>query len=190
MKFERLGNSIKILSGFPFKSELFNEEGIGLPLIRVRDVNSGFSGMYYSGEYPNEYVICNGDILIGMDGDFNAVVWKQGTALLNQRVCKLIVDEKKLEKLYLLHYLPKALKDIHGKTTFTTVKHLSNKSIEAIQIPLPENLDDQIHIANILTRAEKLIAKRKDSIKTLDELLKSTFMEMIGDPLGMRRTLK
>jgi type I restriction enzyme S subunit len=201
MKLESLGSYIKILSGFPFKSELFNEEGIGLPLIRVRDVNSGFSGMYYSGEYPNEYIICNGDILIGMDGDFNAVVWKYGTALLNQRVCKLVVDEKKLSKLYLLHYLPEALKEIHGKTTFTTVKHLSSKFIVSIQIPLPETLDDQIRIATILTRAERLIAKRKDSIKALDELSKSTFWEMFGDPvrnekgwpllpLGNRLTIK
>lgn len=183
MKLESLDKYITVLSGFPFNSELFNKEGIGLPLIRVRDVNSGFSGIYYSGKYPNEYVIYDGDILIGMDGDFNVVVWEYGTALLNQRVCKLIIDEKKLNKFYLLHYLPKALKKIHGKTTFTTVKHLSTKSIRDIRIPLPENYDDQIRIAAVLTRAEKLIAKRKESIKVLDELLKSTFLEMFGDPV-------
>ncbi len=183
MQVDRLGNYIKIISGFPFKSELFNEEGVGLPLIRVRDVNSGFAGIYYSGEYPNEYVIVNGDILIGMDGDFNAIVWKHGDALLNQRVCKLVVDDRKLSKSYVLQYLPQALKDIHRKTTFTTVKHLSNKSIEAIQIPLPDSIADQIRIAAVLSRAEKLIARRKASIKALDELLKSTFLEMFGDPV-------
>lgn len=183
MQLERLGNYIKILSGFPFKSEHFNKEGIGLPLIRVRDVNSGFSGMYYSGNYSNEYVIHNGDILIGMDGDFNAIAWKNGKALLNQRVCKLVVDEGKLNKNYMLQYLPLELKSIHGKTTYTTVKHLSAKSIEVIKIPLP-SLNDQIRIANVLTRAETLIAKRKESIKGLDEFLNSTFVEMFGEVIS------
>jgi type I restriction enzyme S subunit len=51
-----------------------------------------------------------------------------------------------------------------------------------IQIPFPP-LDDQIRISTVLTRAEKLITKRKESIEALDELLKSTFLEMFGDPV-------
>lgn len=51
--------------------------------------------------------------------------------------------------------------------------------MEKYKIPLP-SLDDQIRIAAVLTRAEALIAKRKESIKVLDELLKSTFLEMFG----------
>lgn len=183
MKLKRLGDYINIVSGFPFKSELFNVEEVGVPLIRVRDVNSGFSGMYYSGNYSKEYVINNGDILIGLDGDFNAVVWKNGTALLNQRVCKIVVDEKKLNKIYLLQYLSKALRAIHEKTTYTTVKHLSTKSIANILIPLPP-LEEQIRIATVLSRVEALIDKRKESMKMLEEHLKSTFHDMFGDPVN------
>ena len=62
------------------------------------------------------------------------------------------------------------------------LKHISKGFISNIKIPLPP-LDDQIRIADILTRAENLIAKRKESIKALDELLKSTFLEMFGDPV-------
>ena len=54
--------------------------------------------------------------------------------------------------------------------------------LEKIQIPLPP-LNNQIRIATVLTRAEKLIAKRKESIRELDEFLKSTFLEMFGDPV-------
>ena len=182
MKSERIGKHIKILSGYPFKSVYFNEEGSGLPLIRVRDVNSGFSGMYYSGDYPEEYVIENGDTLIGMDGDFKVVEWKYGKSLLNQRVCKIEVNSSSLNKQYLLQFLPAALNEIHKNTNFTTVKHLSVKTIELIQIPLPP-LDEQKRIAAVLTRAEKLIHRRKESIGLLDEFLKSTFLEMFGDPV-------
>jgi len=54
--------------------------------------------------------------------------------------------------------------------------------IENFKLPMLA-IDDQIRIATILTRAENLIAKRKASIKALDEFLKSTFLEMFGDPL-------
>jgi type I restriction enzyme S subunit len=57
------------------------------------------------------------------------------------------------------------------------------KFLKAIKIPVPNNIDDQIRIATLLSRAESLIAKRKESIRLLDELLKSTFLEMFGDPV-------
>ncbi len=54
--------------------------------------------------------------------------------------------------------------------------------LDKISIPLPP-LPDQIRIAEILSQAESLIAQRKQSISLLDELLKSTFLEMFGDPV-------
>ncbi len=58
------------------------------------------------------------------------------------------------------------------------------------EIPIPEKLKDQIRIANILSRAEALIAKRKESIHLLDELLKSTFLDMFGDPVRNEKGFK
>lgn len=58
---------------------------------------------------------------------------------------------------------------------------ISNSGIERIFVPVPD-YNDQIHIANLLSKAENLIAQRKESIRLLDEFLKSTFLEMFGDP--------
>jgi type I restriction enzyme S subunit len=182
MELKRLGNVIKIISGSPFDSKFFNENKEGMPLIRVRDVNSGFAGIYYSGKYEDTFIINDGDLLIGLDGDFKCVEWKYGKALLNQRVCKLIPIEGLVSREYILHFLPQALNEIHRNTNYTTVKHLSTKTINEIKIPLPQ-LSDQIRIAEILSQAESLIAQRKQSICLLDELLKSTFLEMFGDPV-------
>jgi type I restriction enzyme S subunit len=180
MKLQRLGNVIKIISGSPFDSSFFNDNKEGVPLIRVRDVNSGFAGIYYSGKYEDAFIINDGDLLIGLDGDFKCVEWKYGKALLNQRVCKLIPIEGLVSREYILHFLPQTLNEIHRNTNFTTVKHLSTKTINEIKIPLP-SLSDQIRIAEILSQAESLITLRKKSISLLDELLKSTFLEMFGD---------
>jgi len=61
---------------------------------------------------------------------------------------------------------------------------ISQGAIENLQIPFP-SISDQLHIANILSQAENLIARRKESIRLLDEFLKSTFLEMFGDNAKM-----
>lgn len=181
MRFEKLGNIVDILSGFAFKSSLFNVKREGLPLIRVRDVNSGFAGIYYSGVYDKMFLVKNEDLLIGLDGDFKCVEWNNGEALLNQRVCKIIPKKNLVDRNYIFHFLPSALNEIHKNTNYTTVKHLSVKTINDINIPFPP-LRDQLHISNILSKAEKLISQRKQSITLLDEFLRSTFLELFGDP--------
>lgn len=44
-------------------------------------------------------------------------------------------------------------------------------------------LDDQIRIAHLLGKVEGLIAQRKQHLQQLDDLLKSVFLEMFGDPV-------
>jgi len=83
---------------------------------------------------------------------------------------------------YILFYNHMTKKTIRFQNKTTGIINLKLENYLKSEIPLPP-LDDQIRIATILTRAEKLIAKRKESIRALDELLKSTFLEMFGDPV-------
>jgi type I restriction enzyme S subunit len=177
-----VGELTEILSGFAFKSEQFNNSGEGLPLIRIRDVIEGTSDTYYSGDYKSEFLIKNGDALIGMDGQFNLACWRGGPALLNQRVCKIKATDERLDQGYLLRFLPSALKEIEDRTPFVTVKHLSVKSLREIEISLPPLLE-QRRIAAILDKADALRAKRREAIAKLDQLLQSVFLEMFGDPV-------
>lgn len=59
---------------------------------------------------------------------------------------------------------------------------ITNGGIEKLEIPLP-SLNDQVRIAHLLGKVEKLIAQRKQHLQQLDELLKSVFLEMFGDPV-------
>lgn len=63
---------VELQNGFPFNSKDFNIDGKGFPLIRIRNVTSGKIETYYSGSFLNDYVVKTGDLLIGMDGDFNS----------------------------------------------------------------------------------------------------------------------
>ena len=71
----RLGAVGQVLNGYAFKAELFTREG-GMPLIRIRDVGSAASETFYSGDYDDRYVVSAGDLLVGMDGDFNCARWR------------------------------------------------------------------------------------------------------------------
>lgn len=174
----KLGSVCEVLSGFAFKSSEFGQDG--MPIVRIRDVTRGFTETFYSGSYEEQYLIDNGDILIGMDGDFNLSEWKGGKALLNQRVCKLIVDENVWSKKFLFYFLPQKLLEIWHDTPFVTVKHLSVKKIVDIDVPnFP--LEQQKKIAAILEKADQL---RKDCKQMEDEfnnLSKSVFMGMFGE---------
>jgi type I restriction enzyme S subunit len=59
---------------------------------------------------------------------------------------------------------------------------ITNGGIEKLQIPLPP-VNDQIRIAHLLGKVEGLIAQRKQHLQQIDDLLKSVFLEMFGDPV-------
>ena len=59
---------------------------------------------------------------------------------------------------------------------------LNRDDVYRIPILLPP-LDAQIRIAHLLGKVEGLIAQRKQHLQQLDDLLKSVFLEMFGDPI-------
>ncbi|MDF2065493.1 restriction endonuclease subunit S [Bacillus sp. Cr_A10] len=178
----KLGEYVEILSGYAFKSNLFNDEKIGMPIIRIRDVSSGTLKTYYSGEYQEQYVINSGDLLITMDGEFKIKQWEAERGLLNQRVCKISSSHEDLETEYLLYLLPTILKKIEDRTAFVTVKHLSVKDIKETVITLPK-IEVQRKIVQTLKLSEGLIAKRQSQITALDELTQSVFLKMFFSDL-------
>ena len=172
-----------ILSGYAFDSQQFTEKSNDMPLIRIRDVVRGHTKTYTKEKYDEKYVIKKDDLLIGMDGEFNIATWKSDDALLNQRVCKIYSTSDMLFEKYLFYFLPAALKAIEASASFVTVKHLSVKQINEIEIPLPP-LEVQRKIAETLNAASELLAMRKNQLAELDKLIQSVFYDMFGDPVA------
>ncbi|MBF9639559.1 restriction endonuclease subunit S [Streptococcus pseudopneumoniae] len=183
MKKVKLGEVCEILSGYAFKSSQFNDNKIGLPLIRIRDVERGFSDTYFEGTYSEEYLIKNGDLLITMDGSFILKKWEGDLALLNQRVCKIKITDKSVDEGYISWLIPKFLKEIEDKTPFVTVKHLSVAKIKDISFVLPNKLEQKL-IAKKLNTISQIYDFRKIQSEKFNELVKSRFNEMFGDPLN------
>jgi len=178
---KKLGEILKIQNGYAFNSKLFTPNG-GIPLIRIRDIKDGIgTETNFNGPYDKKYEVNAGDYLIGMDGEFGCYEWKGDTALLNQRVCRLQGFSKKLYSRFLFYGINKYLKAIEDVTAFATVKHISSKQIENIEIPLP-TLQEQQRIVAILDIAfasiSKATANAEHNLNNAKELFESYLQEV------------
>ena len=136
-------------AGFAFKSNAFNENGQGLPLIRIRDVGQEFTGTYYDGEYREEFIVKRGDYLISMDGEFRVATWKLSEALLNQRVSRLIFFSKETSHNFVCHFLQNRLRELQGTKAYTTVDHLSGGQISNSIIGFPPLVEQHRIVAKV-----------------------------------------
>ena len=166
--------------GYAFDSNCFSKDNSYPQLARIRDVKRGYSETFYTGKYPKEYVLSAGDLLIGMDGEFNVARWKIDGALLNQRVCKVVAKNGTNEE-YIRFFLLKQLKTIEEKTSFVTVKHLSAREINKIEVDIPK-LCEQEKIATTLLMLERIEELRNRELLLLDELVRGRFVELFGHP--------
>ena len=167
---KRLGDVLRFQVGFPFSSVFFNEKEQGLRLIKNRDLKGNDQAFYYSGKYEGAFLVADGDVLVGMDGDFLPCKWAKGRALLNQRVGRVVVRSG-LNRIFAYYFLIEPLKEIEDATSSTTVKHLSHSDVEGIEKPMPE-VDEQTAIAAILSDMDAELAAleaRRDKTRALKQ---------------------
>ena len=187
---EKLEHYIEIITGHPFNSDFFSSEG--LPLIRIRDLNEENTSVFWNRDYPNYAIINTNDLLVGMDGDFDVVSWKGGTALLNQRILK-INSKKHLLNNYLKFFLQIPIKFINDLTMSTTVKHLSSNDVGKIQFMLP-SFSEQEKIAKYLdqktSKIDENISKNKELISLLEEKKTALINQVVTKGLDSNVPLK
>lgn len=173
-----IGNEVNILSGYPFDSKKFNTDKEGKPLIRIRDILESSISTYFSGSYPDTFLIKKGDILVGMDGDFHVAKWNNIDALLNQRILK--VHQKKDAKIdidYFYYFLQPFLKKVHEITAATTVKHLSTFDIIRAKKRFPE-VKHQQKIAKFLNTIDAVIEKTEHAITKYQAIKKGMMHDL------------
>lgn len=173
-----LKEKIEVLSGFAFPSSGFNQL-VGLPLIRIRDLGGSSTEVRFRGMYDPAYRVSKGDLLVGMDGDFEVHRWAGEDALLNQRVCKISSTSKEIHQSFLYWYLKPKIAEIHRRTPQTTVRHLSTKDIYAIEEP-PFDFPTQERIAQILNTLDTAIRETE----TLIDKLKAVTQGLLQDLLA------
>ena len=132
-------------------------------------------------DHHNESLVREPTIVVGRKGSIGEVhlvqtpCWPIDTTYFIESLSKYDYD---LEWLYrLLKTL--RLQDLNRSAA---VPGLNRDDVYRIKILLPE-IDDQKRIAYLLDKVEGLIAQREQHLQQLDDLLKSVFLEMFGDPV-------
>ncbi|ENY8473780.1 TPA: restriction endonuclease subunit S [Clostridioides difficile] len=192
MKITKLKDIARIVSGSTApKENLFNRQ-VGLPFIRAGNLESLCNG-YNLNKLP-KIDKNNPDIKKQVRVPKDTIIFaKSGMSCMKDRVYRTTEDAYIVSHLagvicnediipsYLKYYF-----NIYKPSRLVVDESYPSirlSDISNIEISLP-NLKIQEKIANTLDKAQELINKRKEQIEALDELVKSRFIEMFGDPIN------
>ncbi len=182
-----------IRNGYPFKSELFKSEGVKSDrLIRIRDIAGDDESIFTEEACPDSAIISNGDVLIGMDGDFNVHRWMRGPAKLNQRMCAVSGRTEDVTQ-FLSRCLPIPLRVINDLAYATTVKHLSSYEVLHTRIAVPPT-HELANINGVLdretSRIDTLISEKERLIILLQEYRQALISRAVTKGLDPKVKMK
>ena len=132
-KKEKLVDVADVQYGYAFDGLLFNSEGHGMPIIRIRNIPNGTTNDFTTEEASEQYLVSNGEIIVGMDGEFHINSWSGDTAYLVQRTCKL-TPKKEIMHGWLLQAIYEPIKFFEKTVVGATVAHLGKKHIDTIEL--------------------------------------------------------
>lgn len=137
-KVKGLYDIAEVTYGHPFKAKQFNDQGEGLGAVRIRDIRGGQVKTYTTEEGKPKHIIENGDILVGMDGQFHMGKWPGGRAWLVQRVARFRPIPP-MSRYLLFLSLQGPIKHLEETIVGTTVAHLSAKDLSSMKVLVPDD---------------------------------------------------
>ncbi len=177
----RLGDIATYINGYAFKPSDWSDNG--LPIIRIQNLTGNdYQTNYYNKEYNPKYLVKKGDVLISWSASLGVFVWEKEDALLNQHIFKVIFDKIDVDKDFFCLAVGYLLKRMGGEVHGSTMKHITKPRFDNTIFPLPDKNTQRL-IAKKITTVDEIINKCKLKMEKLDELVKSRFVEMFGDPI-------
>lgn len=157
--------------GYPFKSKLFSADPGGTAIVRIRDLPAGLSATYSTEPFHPKYGVVDGDVLVGMDGNFHMSKWSGGAAALNQRV--VMFRPRDVSRYFLFLALEPFIKHLESTIVGTTVAHLSDKDLRRVEILLaPAGLQAQFDkVVTDIYEQELVLRKKNANLRIARDLL-------------------
>jgi type I restriction enzyme S subunit len=179
-KIGKLENLVSFTRGSEPGSDSYTEDDSYTRFLRVSDISGTSKKKVYT-VADNLKLVNKGDLLLTLDGT-PGIVSDQFEGAISSGIRKIDIANSKLLQDYLKFYLKSdnVQRIIYKYATGATILHAS-KSIHYIDVVLP-SLETQKKIVQVLEKTKSAIEKKKEAIKLLDELVKSRFIGMFGDP--------
>ena len=162
------------------------------PYLANRDVRWGhcnvsdLSLMRFTEADQAKFDLRPGDLLVCEGGEVGrTAIWNGELAdCYYQKAVHRLRSKRPLEPRFVLHYMKWAAdRQLFARlTSATSIAHLTKEKLARAPLPLPP-LPEQRRIAAILDKADAIRRKRRQAIELTEELLRSAFLEMFGDPV-------
>lgn len=170
-----LFDAVSVQYGFPFATEHFTEEETSVPIVRIRDILEGTTSAFSLEKADEKYHLNEGDVLVGMDGNFHMNFWHDNIAYLNQRCVRLRPhSDSTISSIQILHSIKPYIKAKEQNAKGSTVGHLSDKDLKGLFLVKPLNTET-FNPRKILDGLLELAIENKRQIlfltKQRDELL-------------------
>jgi type I restriction enzyme S subunit len=170
-----LFESTNVQYGFPFSTESFTEEITDVPVVRIRDILDGTVSAYSYEDTDEKYHLQEGDVLVGMDGNFHMNYWHNNNAYLNQRCVRIRpYCDSPISSIQVLHAIKPYIKAKEQNAKGSTVGHLSDKDMKGLFLLEPK-VSQLFNPRKTFDPFLKQIIKNKQEIAALtrqrDELL-------------------
>lgn len=183
MKFEKLKHIVTITKGRKhFLVDSYDKQSARV--IQIDDLRNDNLLKYTNdqkGTFADEH-----DILIVWDGANAGTVGYGKRGFIGSTIARLRKNHPdQYDTAFIGKFLQTQFKHLQSKASGATIPHVNRNSLDSLRVPALK-IEDQIRIATVLSKANALIAQRKESLRMLDELLKSTFLEMFGGVATLR----
>lgn len=193
-----LGELIRIKHGFAFKGKYFTQDITDSVLLTPGNfrVDGGIKfnwnkQKYYKGDYPQEYVLNEGDLILALTdltqscdilGAPAVIKDSKFKYLHNQRLGLVEINSDLLDKNYLFYYFNSHSyrETIKNSKTGSTVSHTAPERIYNCVIYLPP-LPEQRAIASILSNLDDKIENNLAMNKTLEEMAMALYKHWFVD---------
>ena len=162
-----LFDAVSVQYGFPFATEQFTEEETSVPVVRIRDILEGTTSAFSLEKTDEKYHLNEGDVLVGMDGNFHMNFWHDNIAYLNQRCVRLRPhSDSTISSIQILHSIKPYIKAKEQNAKGSTVGHLSDKDLKGLFLVKPLN-SATFNSRKILDGLLELVIKNKRQILSL-----------------------
>ena len=167
---KKLIEIVDVQYGYAFDGSLFNSDNKGMPIVRIRNIPDGYTSDYTTEDASPDYIVRNGDILVGMDGIFHINTWSGWNAYLVQRACSFRPKDKLL-KGFILQAIYEPIKYFEKTLVGATVAHLGKKHIDSIELLIPTGNDLFIPFSEMFDERQNLLAQIRHLSEARDRLL-------------------
>ena len=194
MKRKKISELAKQIRGVSYKTEDLHEnlDENSVTLLRANNIFEGrinFDDVVYvdKSRVAREQYLCKGDILVCASSGSKQLVGKAASFNFDTECtfgafCKVVRPNQDVANYLSMYFQSNAYRrKISEVAIGANINNIRNEHIDALELPIGSNAENEKVVASF-SLLQQIIDGRKQQLHKLDELIKSRFIELFGDP--------